>query len=197
MNQTPETESIVRICPSCGTRNRIANDKIDQHPKCGKCHQSLEGASREKQGVIKLRCTDCWTKNQIPLNKMDNSAKCGKCGSELKTNEVVSGTAEMISDDSFEETVLGSPLPVLLFAWAPWCPTCRSIMPSVDAFARDAKGKIRVAKVNLDTNPDISSRYNILSVPRIFIFDKGALLEELPGALEKHDMMAKMAHYIL
>ncbi|MCJ7540794.1 MAG: thioredoxin family protein, partial [Desulfobacterales bacterium] len=102
----------------------------------------------------------------------------------------------MVSETNFDQQVLGSPLPVLLFAWAPWCPTCRTAMPVIDDFAKDAKGKIRVGKVNVDSSPAISSKYNILSVPQILIFDNGRLQETMPGALEKHEIMMKMARYL-
>jgi thioredoxin len=102
----------------------------------------------------------------------------------------------MVSETNFDQQVLGSPLPVLLFAWAPWCPTCRTAMPVIDDFAKDAKGKVRVGKVNVDSSPAISSKYNILSVPQILVFDNGRLQETMPGALQKYEIMMKMARYI-
>jgi thioredoxin len=102
----------------------------------------------------------------------------------------------MITDSNFENMVLKSPLPVLLFVWAPWCPTCRTAIPVIDEYAKDAKGKIRVGKLNVDSNQEFSSKYNILSVPQILIFDNGRLKQTLPGALQKHEIMIKMAPYL-
>lgn len=66
----------------------------------------------------------------------------------------------------------------------------------VEQMASETKGKIRVAKVNIEANPEIASKYNMLSVPPFFIFDAGNLKEQLPGAVPKHDLMMKMAMFI-
>ena len=190
------SDHIVR-CFNCGTKNRIHHEKISGVPKCGKCKAELkmdqpEGGAGE---FFLFRCTRCRTRNRIPSWKIDEVAKCGKCGTVLDIEELFVVQPLMVSDTNFDQQVLGSPLPVLLFAWAPWCPTCRSAMPVIDDYAKDAKGKIRVGKVNVDSSPSISSKYNILSVPQILIFDNGRLQETIPGALQKHDIMMKMARY--
>ena len=68
--------------------------------------------------------------------------------------------------------------------------------PIVDQFAVESKGKVRVGKVNVDSSPMLASKYHIMSVPFIFIFDNGQMKESMPGGLQKHDMMMKMAPYI-
>ena len=68
--------------------------------------------------------------------------------------------------------------------------------PIVDQFAVESKGKVRVGKVNVDSSPMLASKYNIMSVPFIFIFDNGQMKESMPGGLQKHDMMMKMAPYV-
>jgi thioredoxin-like negative regulator of GroEL len=68
--------------------------------------------------------------------------------------------------------------------------------PIIDQFAREAKGKVRVSKVNVDASPMLASRFNIMSVPFIFIFDGGQMKASQPGALQKHDLMVKMAPYL-
>ena len=85
---------------------------------------------------------------------------------------------------------------MLLFAWAPWCPTCRTFIPIIDDYAKDAKGKIRVGKLNVDSNQALAAKYNILSLPHILVFDNGQLQETMPGAMQKHEIMIKMANYI-
>ena len=68
--------------------------------------------------------------------------------------------------------------------------------PIIDQFAVESKGKVRVGKVNVDSSPMLASKYNIMSVPFIFIFDNGQMKESMPGGLQKHDMMMRMAPYI-
>jgi thioredoxin 1 len=70
------------------------------------------------------------------------------------------------------------------------------VAPIVDQFAVESKGKVRVGKVNVDSSPMLASKYNIMSVPFIFIFDNGQMKESMPGGLQKHDMMMKMAPYV-
>jgi thioredoxin 2 len=191
------TQHIV-ICSACGAKNRILQDKIQGIPKCGKCGAVLDiqQAGTESAESYLFRCPSCKTRNRIPFQKIHNGAKCGKCGALLDTDELFTAQPLMISENNFDAKVLGSPLPVLLFAWANWCPTCRSAMPVIDDFAKDSKGKVRVGKLNVDSNQGLSSTYNILSVPQILVFDKGHLQETMPGAMQKHEIMMKMARYL-
>lgn len=184
-------------CSKCGTKNRIPREKMNAVAKCGKCGTVLavEPSGATHDDAILFRCTACRTRNKIPPEKIDAGAKCGKCGEKLKTEELFVPQPLMISEANFESQVLNAPLPVLLFAWAPWCPTCKTAMPVIDDFAKDAKGRIRVGKFNVDSSQSLASKYNILSVPQLLIFDNGRLQETMPGAIQKHEIMMKMAHY--
>ena len=197
MAMETNTDHLIR-CSDCGAKNRIPHEKISGIPKCGKCGSELKMDQAEGNGgeSYLFRCTKCRTRNRIPSWKINEGAKCGKCGTALDTEELFVTQPLLVSETNFEQQVLGSPLPVLLFAWATWCPTCRSAMPVIDDFAKDAKGKIRVGKMNVDSSPAISSKYHILSVPQILIFDNGRLQETMPGALQKHEIMMKMARYL-
>lgn len=192
-----KTTQIIK-CPSCGTGNRIPDDKTEKHPKCGKCHAKLPAAKAApaNEKPYTLRCNQCGSKNRVPADKIDESPKCGKCHAELQTDELFVPQPVMVTDANFEDRILKSPLPVLLFAWAPWCPTCVSTAPIIDEFAKEAKTKVRVGKVNVDQNKILAAKYKILSVPFIFIFDNGRLKESMPGALKKHEIMMQMAHYL-
>jgi len=184
-------------CPHCGAKNRIPLEKAEDAAKCGRCHQPLpvqdEKTSKE---FLSLRCGQCHTKNRVPIAKLHAGAKCGRCGAQLQHQNTVTGRTVMVTDDNFPQTVLQSPLPVVLYCWAPWCSVCSSTGPQVDQLAAETKGKLRVAKLNIDANPGLARQYNILSVPAFFIFDAGQLKEHLPGAVGKHDLMMKMAAYI-
>jgi thioredoxin 2 len=185
-------------CTACGAANRIPAEKTGMAAKCGKCHTLLPADQRKESPgeAVKMRCSECGAKNKIPAGKVDAGGKCGKCGALLKTEELFEPQPVMVTDSNFDVKVLKSPLPVLLFAWAPWCPTCGSVTPIIDEFASDAKGKVRVGKLNIDTNPTLASKYNIMSVPFLFIFDNGQMKESMPGGLQKHELMMKMSKYI-
>jgi thioredoxin 2 len=182
-------------CSSCGAANRIPVDKTEKHPKCGKCHTVLSVPAPTNDKYT-LRCTGCGAKNRVPTNKINENPKCGKCHAELQTKELFIPQPVMVTDANFEDRVIKSPLPVLMFAWAPWCPTCVSTAPIIDEFAADAKTKIRVGKLNVDQNKMLAARYKILSVPFIFIFDNGQLKDSMPGGMKKHELMMQMAHYL-
>ncbi len=185
-------------CPGCDAANRIPADRIGMAAKCGKCHMEIptDEKNARPEESFKMRCVQCGTKNRISASKLKAGAKCGKCGSQLKTEELFAPQPVMITDANFDEKVLKSPLPVLMFAWAPWCSTCGTVAPIIDQFASESKGKVRVGKLNVDGNPTLASKFNILSVPFLFIFDNGQMKESMPGAMQKHDLMMKMTPYI-
>jgi thioredoxin 2 len=188
---------IVR-CTSCGAKNRIPAERTDTAARCGRCGVQLHGAENNGHpaGAYTLRCEKCKTKNRVPAARIEADPKCGRCAAALPTRELFTPQPVMVTDANFEKTVLASPLPVLMYCWAPWCPTCGTVTPLIDEFARESKGKVRVGKINVDANRETAARYNVLSVPYLFVFDNGKLQESLPGGLPKHELMMKMAHYL-
>jgi thioredoxin 2 len=193
-----QARSEIIPCPGCGAKNRIPEDKLGKVAKCGKCGAPFKTDHVKTGGdeTYRIRCVECGAKNRILSSRLNDGAICGKCHNPLKTDALFTPQPIMVTDANFEAEVLKSPLPAIVFAWAPWCPTCRTFLPIIDEYGREAKGKVRVGKVNVDQNPMISSKYNIFSVPQLFIFDNGQLKESLPGALPKHELMMKMAPYL-
>jgi thioredoxin 2 len=143
-----------------------------------------------------VRCPACRTRNRIPAVKMGQVARCGKCKGDIPTAEAMQPPPLLVTDANFADLVLKSPIPVLIFAWAPWCPSCRQVAPVFDAFAHESRGRVRAGKLNVDANPALARRFNILSVPFMFVFDNGQLKQSLPGVGDKHGMMMLMAPYI-
>lgn len=90
-----------------------------------------------------------------------------------------------VDTQAFEEVVLQSEVPVLVDFWAAWCGPCRAIAPVLDQIAAEQDGKLLIAKLNVDENPDIASRYNISSIPAMKVFDKGEIVREIIGAMPK------------
>jgi len=191
-----QTGTQVISCSQCGAKNRVPLEKQGVKAKCGKCGTPLAIVERTAQDSYKFRCMECGARNRIPADRVQSNPVCGKCKNPLATEELFLPQPLIITDGDFETKALKSPLPALVFAWAPWCPTCRTFMPVIDDFAKDSLGRVRVGKLNVDQNPNLSSRFNILSVPQILVFDDGELRETLPGSLQKHEIMMKMAPYL-
>lgn len=93
-----------------------------------------------------------------------------------------------LTDATFEETVASSDLPVLVDFWATWCPPCRVLSPIVDQLADDYKGRLKVAKVDIDQNNLTAEKMGIQAVPTLMIFKGGELKEKLLGAQPRESL---------
>ena len=95
-----------------------------------------------------------------------------------------------ISDDNFEEEVLNCEQPVLVDYWAEWCGPCKMIGPLLDEIASDYEGKLKIAKLNIDDNPNTPPKYGIRGIPTLMIFKNGNAEATKVGALSKSQLTA-------
>ncbi|RJQ46153.1 MAG: thioredoxin [Gaiellales bacterium] len=95
-----------------------------------------------------------------------------------------------VSESDFDSEVLKSELPVVVDFWAEWCAPCRMVAPLMEEIARDFAGQVRVAKVNVDDNRDIATRFSIMSIPTVMLFRGGEPVKQVVGALPK-DMLLR------
>ncbi|SRR6056297_2317256 len=102
------------------------------------------------------------------------------------------GKAQTFTDDSFEEDVLKSDKPVLVDFWAEWCGPCRMVGPVVDELAEEFEGKARIGKVDVDNNPEISTKYGIRSIPSLLIFKNGEVVDQIVGAVPKAQLKKQL-----
>ena len=102
-------------------------------------------------------------------------------------------TVVEVADSRFEEQVLASPLPVLLDVWAPWCVPCRGMEPVIEELAASLSGRVRVAKLNLDRNPQSAARLRIQGVPTLIVFKGGHEVGRMVGARGKSELMRALA----
>jgi thioredoxin 1 len=101
-----------------------------------------------------------------------------------------------IVDAQFQDEVLGAKVPVLVDFWASWCGPCRMVAPVLEEMARDYADKLKVVKVNVDDNPDTSSRYSVMSIPTMIIFKEGAPVETIIGFRKKEELSAIINQFI-
>jgi thioredoxin 1 len=90
-----------------------------------------------------------------------------------------------VTDATFDQDVLGAEGPVVVDFWAEWCGPCRMISPALEEIAGEMAGKVTIAKLNVDENPDITSRYGVRSIPTLIIFNKGEATAMQVGAVPK------------
>jgi len=102
------------------------------------------------------------------------------------------GDVMNIGDGDFSKEVLQSEQPVLVDFWATWCAPCRAIAPAVEELAGQYKGKVKVAKVNIDDNQDTPQAYGIRSIPTLLVFKGGKVVEQIVGAVPKSKIEAAL-----
>ena len=97
---------------------------------------------------------------------------------------------QRVTDDTFEPEVLKSDTPVLVDYWAEWCGPCKAIAPILDEVSKDYNGKLRVAKMNVDENRDVPTKFGIRGIPTLMLFKNGQLAATKVGALSKAQLTA-------
>ncbi len=93
--------------------------------------------------------------------------------------------AVAVTSSDFESEVLKSDVPVLVDFWAVWCGPCKLVAPHVDALAQEYAGRLKVMKVNVDEEPEISGKYGIMSIPTLLFFKDGKVANQIVGAASK------------
>ena len=140
-------------------------------------------------------CSKCGAKNRVEESRLATSeAKCGRCGERL----AVAGSEDeskpvIVTDQTFEREALQTRgRPVLVDCWAPWCGPCRMVGPIMDQLAAESQGRYRIAKLNVDENPQTASRFQIASIPTMLIFKDGKLVDRLIGAQPKQAIAERL-----
>ncbi|UHL65135.1 thioredoxin TrxA [Paralcaligenes sp. KSB-10] len=100
----------------------------------------------------------------------------------------MSESIKHVSDASFEADVLNSDLPVLVDYWAAWCGPCKMIAPLLEAAAQEYQGRVTIAKVDVDANPDTAAKFGIRGIPTLMLFKDGKAAATKVGALSKSQL---------
>jgi thioredoxin 1 len=101
-----------------------------------------------------------------------------------------------VTDENFEDEVIGSELPVLVDFWAVWCGPCRMVAPFVEQIAEEYKDRLKVAKLNVDENQGVPAKYGIMSIPTLLLFKDGELKETIVGALPKDKIVQSISKHL-
>jgi thioredoxin 1 len=106
---------------------------------------------------------------------------------------IETGVVVHASDESFNDVVLASDIPVLVDFWAQWCPPCHMLSPVLDEIAAELAGRLRIVKVNVDEYPRIAGRYGVLAMPTLTVFRDGEVLSSVVGARPKRRLLADLS----
>jgi thioredoxin 2 len=168
-------------------------EKEQSHEQKGRC--TFAGGEPATTGVKMadlqlIRCPSCGAINRVPMDKVAQHLEpvCGRCRTAL-TVDVKPIT---VTDATFAADVERSPVPVLLDMWAPWCGPCRTIAPIIEQLAREMAGRVRVAKLNVDENPDTASRFRVMSIPTLLVLRGGQEVERIVGVQPKNEIIRRL-----
>lgn len=101
-----------------------------------------------------------------------------------------------VTDETFEQEVLASDLPVLVDFWAPWCGPCRAISSAIESIARQYAGRLKVVKLNIDQNPRVTRHFDVKSIPSLKVFVNGEVVGQELGAIPRQRIEAMISKFV-
>ncbi|HEX5474332.1 MAG TPA: thioredoxin [Vicinamibacterales bacterium] len=146
----------------------------------------MSSISIDDRGVV-MACRSCGQRNRVPFNRLTAETRCGKCHTPITAPDE---PIEVPSASAFDALVAGSPLPVVVDFWAPWCGPCRMVAPEIARVASRNAGRFLVVKVNTDVLTDLGERFGIRSIPTMAVFAGGREVARTAGARPAADIEA-------
>ena len=106
------------------------------------------------------------------------------------------GATKVVTDETFDTDVLQNSKPVVVDYWAEWCGPCRMVAPVLEEIASEHADKIDVVKLNIDDNPKVAQRYQIMAIPTMSVFHNGEVVKQIVGAKPKAALLRELAEFI-
>ena len=108
----------------------------------------------------------------------------------------MAGNLLELTNETFDEEVGSSEIPLIVDFWAEWCGPCRMVAPVLEQIATENEGKVRLAKLNVDDAPAVAQRFSIMSIPTIMVFKDGVMKKKIVGAKGKGQLLEDFAEFL-